>query len=60
MVNLISRKPTLILVSALCILQFVWTIDQEQVSGVALLTAIIAVLAVNAGFQLLYCWGRGL
>ncbi|WP_236622098.1 sulfite exporter TauE/SafE family protein [Novipirellula maiorica] len=58
-VNLISRKPTLILVSTLCILQFVWTIVQEQVSGLALLGAVAAVLTVNAGFHLLYHWGRG-
>ncbi len=58
-VNLISRKPTLILVSVLCILQFVWTIVQERVSGLAFLGAVVAVLAVNAGFHLLYHWGRG-
>lgn len=58
-VNLISRKPTLIIVSMLCIFQFVWTIVQERVSGVALLGAVAAVLAINAGFHLLYHWGRG-
>lgn len=58
-VNLISRKPTLIIVSLLCILQFVWTIVQERVSGLALVGAVVAVLAVNAGFHLLYHWGRG-
>lgn len=58
-VNLISRKPTLLIVSMLCILQFVWTIVHERVSGLALLGAVVAVLAVNAGFHLLYHWGRG-
>ncbi len=57
-VNLISRKPTLIIVSMLCILQFVWTVVQERVSGLALLAAVVAILAVNAGFHLLYHWGR--
>lgn len=57
-VNLISRKPTLILVSALCILQFVWTITQERVSGMSLAAAIAAVLAVNGGFHLLYQLGH--
>lgn len=57
-VNLISRKPTLILVSALCILQFVWTITQERVSGLSLVAAIAAVLAVNGGFHLLYQLGH--
>lgn len=58
-VNLISRKPTLIIVSVLCILQFVWTIVQERVFGVSLVGAVMAVLTVNAGFHLLYHWGRG-
>ncbi|MEQ9411108.1 MAG: hypothetical protein RIK87_25575 [Fuerstiella sp.] len=58
-VNLISRKPTLIIVSTLCILQFVWTIIPERVSGFALAGAVLAVRAVNGGFHLLYHWGRG-
>ncbi|MCA9060717.1 MAG: sulfite exporter TauE/SafE family protein [Planctomycetaceae bacterium] len=58
-VNLISRKPTLLIVSMLCILQFVWTIVQEAVAGWLLGVSIVAVLAVNAGFHLLYHWGRG-
>ncbi len=58
-VNLISRKPTLIIVSTLCILQFVWTIVQERVSGLVLAGAVLAVLTVNAAFHLLYHWGRG-
>ncbi|MDA8745807.1 sulfite exporter TauE/SafE family protein [Rubripirellula amarantea] len=57
-VNLISRKPTLILVSSLCIAQFVWTIVHERVSGMALVGAIVAVLAVNAVFHFLYRMGR--
>ncbi len=58
-VNLIPRKPTLIIVSVLCILQFVWTILHEQVSGLTLAVSVAAVLAVNAGFHLLYHMGRG-
>jgi uncharacterized protein len=56
-VNLISRKPTLLVVSVLCILQFVWTIVDERVYGITLIGAILAVLAVNFGFHLMYQLG---
>lgn len=59
-VNLISRAPTLILVSLLCIAQFFWTILHEQVTGWLLLGAIAAVLLMNAAFHTLYRWGKGL
>ncbi|WP_261344494.1 sulfite exporter TauE/SafE family protein [Gimesia benthica] len=58
-VNLISRTPTLLLVSLLCIVQFVWTIMHERVTGVALLAALGSVLAMNALFHVLYRCGRG-
>ncbi|QDV68910.1 Sulfite exporter TauE/SafE [Rosistilla carotiformis] len=57
-VNLISRTPTLLAVSTLCILQFVWTIIQEGVTGLALAGAVGAVLAVNGLFHLLYQCGN--
>lgn len=57
-VNLISRTPTLIMVSVLCIAQFVWTIVQEQVSGIALVGAFAGLLLMNALFHLLYHCGR--
>ncbi|WP_299469530.1 sulfite exporter TauE/SafE family protein [uncultured Gimesia sp.] len=57
-VNLISRTPTLLLVSLLCIGQFIWTIAHERVTGFALFGAIAGVLAVNLVFHLLYRWGR--
>ncbi|WP_417739415.1 sulfite exporter TauE/SafE family protein [Rosistilla oblonga] len=57
-VNLISRTPTLLAVSMLCILQFVWTIVQEGLSGLPLLGAIASVLAVNGLFHLLYQCGN--
>ncbi len=57
-VNLISRTPTLLVVSVLCIGQFVWTIFREGVTGFALVGAITAVLVVNAMFHALYHWGR--
>jgi uncharacterized membrane protein YfcA len=58
-VNLIPRSPTLIFVSCLCILQFVWTITSERVTGLPLLASILAVVALNGVFHLLYRWGRG-
>ncbi len=57
-VELISRRPTLIIVSLLCIAQFVWTLFNERVTGWPLVGAIAAVLLVNGIFHLLYQWGR--
>jgi uncharacterized protein len=58
-VNLISRAKTLVLVSLLCIAQFVWTLMHERVGGLALVGAIGGVLLMNGVFHLLYKWGRG-
>lgn len=58
-VNLISRTPTLVFVSVLCIAQFVWTILHEHVTGVPLLGAVAGVLAFNLAFHTLYTWGKG-
>lgn len=58
-VELISRTPTLILVSLLCIGQFFWTLIHEQVTGLPLVLALASVLLVNAIFHVLYRWGRG-
>lgn len=57
-VECISRKPTLLIVSALCILQFVWTLVQEQVSGLALVAALLAVVGFNGIFHVLYSLGH--
>jgi hypothetical protein len=46
-------------VSLLCILQFVWTVVHENVTGAALAAAVVAVLAMMAAFRLLYCLGHG-
>lgn len=58
-VNLISRTPTLVFVSLLCIGQFVWTLLHERVTGLPLVAAIAGVLVMNAVFHVLYRWGRG-
>jgi uncharacterized protein len=57
-VNLISRKPTLIIVSILCIAQFGWTIVQEQVSGPPLLGSLTGLLGMTVLFQLLFRAGN--
>jgi len=59
-VNLVSRTPTLIFVSVLCIGQFAWTIVHEQVSGLPLLLSLGGVLAMNGVFHLLYRQGNRL
>ncbi|MFN3149249.1 sulfite exporter TauE/SafE family protein [Bremerella sp.] len=58
-VNLISRTPTLIVVSLLCIGQFVWTLIHEQVTGLALIGSLVGVLLFNAMFHGLYHLGKG-
>lgn len=57
-VELISRKPTLLIVSALCIVQFIWTLIHERVTGVALMGALLAVVAFNGVFHVLYSLGH--
>lgn len=57
-VNRISRAPTLLIVSVLCLAQFVWTIVHEHVSGMALIGAVAGLLAMNGMFHLLYRAGR--
>ncbi len=57
-VNLISRTPTLVFVSLLCIGQFVWTLWHEQVGGAAFILAILGVLVMNLVFHFLYQLGH--
>jgi len=56
-VNLISRTPTLILVSILCIGQFAWTIASEDVSRGTLTASLLAVIGMNIIFHYLYLCG---
>lgn len=57
-VELISRKPTLLIVSALCIIQFIWTLVHERVTGFALVGSLLAVVAFNGVFHVLYSLGH--
>ena len=59
-VNLVSRTPTLVFVSVLCIGQFVWTIVHEKVSGLTLGLSLLGLLAMNGVFHLLYQKGKAL
>lgn len=58
-VERISRRPTLVLVSALCLFQFGWTLIQQQVSGGALAASLAGVAVLSGLFHSLYHWGRG-
>ncbi len=60
MVQRLPRAPTLWLVSALCVVQFVWTCVQERITGTALAVAVAGVAAVVLIFQGLYRRGRRL
>ncbi len=57
MVHLIPRTWTLLIVSALCIVQFVWTGVHEQLGFVGWSIAIIAVFGCNVVFIALHRWG---
>ncbi len=53
-VNRLPRTPTLLIVSALCIGQFVWTMVNDRVGGWGLMLAIGGVLAMNVVFHYLF------
>jgi len=57
-VEWISRKPTLLIVSTLCIGQFVWTLIHEGVNGFGLIAALMGVVAFNGLFHVLYSLGH--
>ncbi len=58
----IGRRPTLILVSTLCVLQFVWTcIHEWHRMGLGILgLALLGLLVFNLGFHVMYAAGRRL
>jgi uncharacterized membrane protein YfcA len=56
-VSLISRTPTLLLVSLLCIAQFLWTVIEEGVSGWVLASSVAAVFLFNTAFLVLFKMG---
>jgi hypothetical protein len=58
-VGLIGRKPTLLVVSALCVGQLLWTLTRERqelgAGGIGL--SILAVVLCLIGFEKLRAWG---
>lgn len=58
-VSRMPRAPTLLIVSALCIVQYVWVLAEERVTGLVLFTALAGVLAMNALFLVLFRIGQG-
>lgn len=56
-VNRIPRTPTMLIVSALCIGQFVWTIVDQDVRGLWLLASLGGVLLCNGAFHLMHSAG---
>jgi uncharacterized membrane protein YfcA len=61
-VNLMGRKPTLVAVSILCLLQFAWMAWNERnglgASGIGL--SVLGLLLFNAAFHVMYGLGRRL
>lgn len=53
-VQYLPRAPTLIIVSTLCVGQFLWTLVNEQVTGWPLVAAFGGVLGMNAVFHFMY------
>ena len=49
-VNLLPRAPTLLLVSTLCIGQFLWSLEQSRMSLIGNLAAVAAVAALTGAF----------
>ncbi len=59
-VHYLPRKPTLLLVSGLCVLQYAWMLWRTQPTGAALVFALGGVLVFNAVFHLMYVRGTAL
>lgn len=58
--NRMPRTPTLLIVSTLCIVQFVATIVREQLYGWPLALAVASVLAINVLFSGMFRFGEKL
>lgn len=57
-VNFMPRSPTLVIVSLLCLGQFVWTCASENLSVMNLTLALVSVLGMNLAFVSLYRRGE--
>ena len=59
-VNYIPRGPTLMIVAALCVGQFVWTCVNERLSWPTLAAAVMGVVLFNLCFHVMYTKGRAM
>lgn len=59
-VHYLPRTPTLIVVSALCVLQYVWMLERTRPEGWALAFALGGLVVFNVVFHLMYVRGRRL
>ncbi|MBK8250155.1 MAG: sulfite exporter TauE/SafE family protein [Gemmatimonadetes bacterium] len=59
-VSKVRRGPTLVFVSALCVLQLVWTLSRIDPTPEILGVTVGAVLALNVVFHFMYAYGRRL
>jgi len=59
-VHFMPRTPTLLFVSFLCVLQYVWTCLDQKVTGWPLVASLAGIVAFNIFFQLLYALGTRL
>lgn len=59
-VHYLPRTPTLVVVSGLCVLQYVWMLARTKPTGSALAFAIVGVVVFNVLFHLLYARGKKL
>jgi len=59
-VQYLPRKPTLVIVSVLCVVQYVWMLWSTRPQGAALAVALGGVVVFNLAFHLLYVRGRRL
>ena len=59
-VGYLGRKPTLLIVAFLCVVQLLWTLirEWESLGWVGLIAALGALLVCLGGFEWLRAWGR--
>ncbi|MGD9691496.1 MAG: sulfite exporter TauE/SafE family protein [Phycisphaerales bacterium] len=57
MLNIIPRGKTLVFVSILCLVQFVWTLTHERITGLTLVWVVVAMLALNGAFHFMHRLG---
>nr|WP_245217441.1 sulfite exporter TauE/SafE family protein [Rheinheimera maricola] len=59
-VALIGRKPTLLVVAFLCVMQYLWTMysEHDHLGLTGMLLSALAVILCLIGFEQLRCWGK--